>query len=176
MTALPIILFDDQVLREKAKPIKKIGPQHRELAENMAATLQGAGGIGLAANQVGVTERLIVVDFDSEENRSKNGKEHRLQALINPEVLDESPTDDVLEEGCLSLPNISGDIWRPTWIRYRYQDVQGHVREEEASGLLARCILHEIDHLDGVLIIDRMAPDIRRKLAGKLRKLRETRV
>jgi len=175
MTALEIIIYDDPVLREKAKPIKRVAPRHAELAAGMTEAMFGAKGIGLAANQVGVTERLIVIDGDPEESK-KNGKGRHARAMINPEVLEESKDDNVYEEGCLSLPDIRGDIWRPTRIRLRYQDLEGRVHEEEARDLVARCILHEIDHLDGVLIIDRMTPDARRKLAGKLRKLREARV
>ena len=95
--------------------------------------------------------------------------------MLNPEILEEGAADDVLNEGCLSLPEIEGDVWRPTHIRFRYQDLAGVAIEREADGLLARCVLHEVDHLNGILFIDRLAAPERERLAGKLAKLRKLR-
>jgi peptide deformylase len=141
----------------------------------MAEAMYAARGIGLAANQVGLIERLIVLDAEWTDRKTKadKGQERHPIALINPEILDESIEDDQSAEGCLSLPEMEGNIWRPSRIRYRYRDLTGRAIEAEATGLLARCIQHEIDHLDGVLFIDRMTPDAREKLAGKLASLRE---
>ena len=175
MAKLEIKIYDDPVLREKAKPIERIEERHRQLARDMAETMYDSRGIGLAANQVGVTERMIVVDVTWSERDGKKAQAFNPTAMINPEVIEEGTRDEVSSEGCLSLPELEGDVWRPTRIRYRYQDLEGNVVEREATDLLARCIMHEIDHLDGILFIDRMSPEKRQKLAGKLTKLRQSR-
>ncbi len=176
MAPLDIHTYDDPILRETARPIETITDRHRSLAADMSKTMYEANGIGLAGNQVGVTERVIVVDVDWVA-RSEEAREPIRQPvpMINPEVFEEDDEDDVFKEGCLSLPEIQGEVWRPMWIRYRYTDLDGRIREQKADGMLARCILHEVDHLNGVLFIDRMAPNERRKLAGKLSKLRRAR-
>jgi peptide deformylase len=175
MAKLEIKIYDDPVLREKARPIKRIEERHKQLARDMAETMYGARGIGLAANQVGATERLIVVDVTWSERDGKKAQPLSPTVMINPEVLEEGTRDELSSEGCLSLPELEGDVWRTTRIRYRYQDLEGNVVEQEATDLLARCVLHEIDHLDGILFIDRMSPDGRERLAGKLAKLRKSR-
>lgn len=174
MPLLPIRIYDDPVLRATAQPIAQVEERHRLLARDMAETMYEARGIGLAANQVGVLERVIIVDVDWSEKRGKAAGRNPI-AMFNPEILEESVEDDTYEEGCLSLPEILGDVWRPIKIRYRYLDQAGRVVEAEAEDLQARCIQHEIDHLNGVLFIDHMEPVARQKLAGKLAKLRESR-
>ena len=173
MATLKIRTYGDPVLREKARPVTAITERHRQLAHDMAETMYQGRGIGLAANQVGETDRLVVVDVDWPDHEDKKGYQPSPTFMFNPEVLEESPEDEHCKEGCLSLPGIDGEVWRPLWIRYRYQDMNGQWQERKASDLLARCILHEIDHLDGRLFIDRVAPDSRRQLAGKLGVLRE---
>lgn len=174
MALMEIKLYDDPVLREKARLIAAVEERHRQLGADMAETMYAAHGIGLAANQVGLTERIIVVDVDWPEVDSDDWRDYQPTVMINPEVLEESADDDVYEEGCLSLPEINGEVWRPVSIRYRYTDLDGVTHECEASDLQARCIMHEIDHLDGILFIDRMATEPRRGLAGKLAKLRQS--
>ncbi len=175
MPTLPIRFYDDPVLRQTARPIASVEPRHRELAANMAETMYEASGIGLAANQVGVLERIIIVDTGWPRRADDDEQPlRRPRAMINPEVLQESDQDDAYEEGCLSLPGINGDVWRSIRIRYRYTDLDGQTHEAEAQDLEARCILHEIDHLNGVLFIDRMTTQARRALAGKLQRLRRS--
>lgn len=174
MPTLPISYYGQSVLREQARPIEKISERHRQLARDMAETMYEARGIGLAANQVGVLERLIVVDVDWSDRKSKKEVQPRAPiAMINPELIEESVEDDVYCEGCLSIPEIDGDVWRPFKIRYRYTDLAGDRVEETAEGLKARCIQHEIDHLNGTLFIDHLTPETRGKLAGKLTALRQ---
>jgi peptide deformylase len=176
MAQLEIFTYDDPVLRETARPITAVQPRHRQLGRDMAESMYASRGIGLAANQVGLTERIIVVDVDwpkSEDRR--DGPAYQPRVLVNPEVLEAGDEDDPYVEGCLSLPGIEGEVWRPTRIRYRYLDLEGKPVEAEAQGLLARCIQHEVDHLNGILFIDRMEAEERERLAGKLAKLRRTR-
>jgi len=176
MNKLDIKIYDDPLLREKARPIEAITAGHQQLAAEMAETMYQDRGIGLAANQVGVPERMIVIDVEwSEKRNGKNAHPPNPIAMLNPEILEEGTEDDVLNEGCLSLPEIEGDVWRPIHIRFRYQDLAGVAIEREADGLLARCVLHEVDHLNGVLFIDRLAAPERERLAGKLAKLRKLR-
>lgn len=172
MAKLNLFYYDHPVLRETAQPIESITDRHRELARDMAETMYHHNGIGLAANQVGVTERIVVVDVDWPD-QPKRQKRTPL-VLINPEIIDESIEDEIYSEGCLSLPEINGDVWRAIRIRCRYQSLDGQIQEIEAEGLKARCILHEVDHLNGTLFIDRMDPDERQKIAGKLNQLRKT--
>lgn len=175
MAKLEVRIYGDPVLHQKARPIETITAEHQKLAREMIETMYEYRGIGLAANQVGVTERLIIVDVTWSDRDGKKGQGRNPIAMVNPEVLEEGVQDDVLSEGCLSLPEIDGDVWRPTRIKFRYQTLEGKVIEREATDLEARCIMHEVDHLNGILFIDRMAPDEREKLAGKLSKLRKTR-
>jgi peptide deformylase len=173
MGRLEVRLYGDPVLHETARPITQITDEHKKLAADMAETMYESRGIGLAANQVGITERIIVVDVFWSEKRNKQPQGRNPIAMINPEILEEGIEDDVLAEGCLSLPEIEGDVWRPTEIKVRYQTLDGKIVERTATELEARCIQHEIDHVNGILFIDRMAADAREKLAGKLAKLRK---
>lgn len=173
MALLDVKIYGNPVLREKAKPIEKIEEHHRQLARDMAETMYRTHGIGLAANQVGLTERIVVIDIDWPDANGKDWHSHRPTTLINPEILDESVEDASREEGCLSLPGINGEVWRPQRIRYRYMDLDGQTHEEEAEGLMACCVQHELDHLNGVMFIDRMEAEARRALAGELKRLRQ---
>lgn len=140
-------LKDDPVLRKKAKPIKNPSdPLIRQLAEDMAATMYKAPGVGLAAPQVGESKRILVADC---------GEEHGgLYVLINPKVL-ESDGTQVGIEGCLSFPNLYGDVERAEKVIVKAQDLTGRWFKVEAHGLLSRCFQHEIDHLDGILFVDK---------------------
>lgn len=171
-----ILTYDDPVLREKAQPVGEITDEHRAKLDAMAETMYSGRGIGLAATQVGLLERMIVVDVEwSEKRNGRNAQPPSPIQMINPEIIEIDDQDQVMSEGCLSLPGIEGDVWRPTWIKLRWQDPSGESVEAEAKGLLARCIQHEIDHLDGILFIDRMEPAQRPRIAGKLAKLRRLR-
>ncbi len=161
---MDIFIYDDPVLRKKAEPIKAITERHRELAKEMAEAMYAASGIGLAGPQVGVLERIILVDVEWSHGEEDNPNPRRPITMINPEILEETVEDDVYKEGCLSIPGLEGDVWRPIGIKVRYQTLEGESVEIEAEDLFARCIQHEIDHLDGILFIDRMPPKERKKL------------
>lgn len=161
---MDIYIFDDPVLRKKAKPIKTITERHRDLAREMAETMYAASGIGLAGPQVGVLERIILVDVEWGRGDEDDPVPRQPITMINPEILEETVEDDVYKEGCLSIPGLEGDVWRPVGIKVRYQTLEGETLEIEAEDLFARCIQHEIDHLDGILFIDRMPPKERKKL------------
>lgn len=161
---LPILLVPDARLRAKARPI---GPadaaQVRDLAPRMLASMYDAPGIGLAAPQVGVGLRLCVVDLQKEDARAP-------MVLVNPEVIAASTELAMREEGCLSLPGQFAEVTRPARVKVRYQDLGGARREIEADGLLATCLQHEIDHLDGVLFVDHLSALKRNMMLRKLAK------
>jgi peptide deformylase len=156
-----VIKFGDPVLKSKASPVRDFGPELRAEVERMVAIMRDGMGVGLAATQLGVLRRLLVFQA---------GADSEPTALINPEIEWLSNEVVVAEEGCLSLPRVSMDVERPLHARFSGLDIDGESIEIEASGLEARVLQHEIDHLDGVLILDR-APRAQRK--GALRALRE---
>lgn len=156
-----VVKFGDPVLKSKASPIREFGPELRAEVERMIGIMRGAMGVGLAATQVGVLRRLLVFQA---------GPDSEPTALVNPEVEWLSDEVVVAEEGCLSLPRVSMDVERPLHARFSGLDVDGEPVRIEASGLEARVLQHELDHLDGVLILDR-TPRAQRK--GALRALRE---
>jgi peptide deformylase len=156
-----VVKFGDPVLKSKASPVREFGPELRAEVERMIEIMHGAMGVGLAATQVGVLRRLLVFQAGSDSEPT---------ALVNPEVEWLSDEAVVAEEGCLSLPRVSMDVERPLHAIFSGLDVDGEPVRIEASGLEARVLQHEFDHLDGVLILDR-APRAQRKAA--LRALRE---
>ena len=156
-----VVKFGDPVLKSKASPITTFGPDLRVEVERMIEILRDGFGIGLAATQLGVLRRLLVF---------QSGPESEPTALINPEVEWLSEEIAVAEEGCLSLPNVSMDVERPLFARFSGRDAEGEQIVIEASGLEARVLQHEIDHLDGVLILDRTTREQRK---AALRALRE---
>jgi peptide deformylase len=156
-----VVKFGDPVLKSKASPVREFGPELRAEAERMIAIMRDGMGVGLAATQVGVLRRLLVFQA---------GADSEPTALVNPEIEWASAEVVVAEEGCLSLPRVSMDVERPLHARIGGRDIEGDEVRIEASGLEARVLQHEIDHLDGVLILDR-APRPQRKAA--LRALRE---
>lgn len=148
MTKLSIITLPDPLLRSKSAPVEQIDDATRRLIDDMLETMYAAPGIGLAAVQVAVPRRLLVLDVtDKEEPRNPI-------AMINPEVLKLGEATRVYEEGCLSLPDVLVDIERPASLTVRYLDREGRQQVLDAEGLLATAIQHEMDHLDGRLIID----------------------
>ncbi len=148
MTKKKIIIEPDPILRKKSQPVEKIDSQLKLLMNNMLETMYAAPGIGLAAVQVGVLRRAIVIDI-SKESENKNPL-----FLINPEIKFKSKNTSVYEEGCLSLPGHFAEIERPSECILNFVDLEGRKKEIKAKGLLATCIQHEIDHLDGILFID----------------------
>ena len=158
---LEIRVLGDPVLRKRADEIESVDGELRELAERMFETMYTAEGVGLAAPQVGVSRRLFVVDIQE--------SEHERHAVVNPVIVDRSGSERA-EEGCLSLPGLSAEVERSVQIVMEGEDLDGRPLRIEASGLLARVIQHEIDHLDGVLFIDRLSPIKRRMLLTKWRR------
>ena len=152
MSVLPVYLYGTEVLRKKAKPVTKIDNDTIKLIIDMFETMHKAEGIGLAANQVGSLERVIVIDVSDMEGY----EEVKPLTLINPEVVERVGTCP-MEEGCLSIPEVRDEVERDEQITVKYRDTNFHVQKLEAGGIFARVILHEIDHLDGVLFIDRIA-------------------
>jgi peptide deformylase len=148
MTVHKIVLLADPVLRQKASPIDRVDDGIRQLLDDMVETMYEAVGIGLAAPQIGISKRLIVMDCAKDDNPPEIWK------MINPEIISRSEETTKMEEGCLSIPGYNGDVTRPAEVRVRYMDIEGNSQEMTATGLLAACVQHEIDHLDGVLFID----------------------
>ena len=150
MAVLPIIHVPNDVLRQTAKPVLDVTNETRQLLDDMAETMYDAPGIGLAANQIGSLERLIVMDCGSDDAPE-------LWQMINPEIIWSSDETAKLEEGCLSIPGHNAEVTRPAIVRARYTNIDGIEQEMEAEGLLAACIQHEIDHLNGVRFIDHLS-------------------
>ena len=164
MAQLPIITAPDPRLKIKARPVPAVDDKIRRLMDDMLDTMYGAIGIGLAAPQVGQSSRVIVLDV------AREGEKPQPLQLANPEILWRSPELTTDNEGCLSLPEHYAEVTRPAKIRLRYLDYQNEIREIEASGLLAMCLQHEIDHLDGVLFVDHISSLKRGMILRKLAK------
>src|ERR1019366_6967107 len=147
MALRDIIILPDKRLRLVSEPAKKIDPELRLLVEDMFDTMYEAPGIGLAAIQIGVPKRVIVMDL------AKKDEPKEPRVIINPQLLWRSQERTIYEEGCLSIPEFYEEVERPAMVRVKFLDVTGAEQELEASGLLATCLQHEIDHLDGVLFI-----------------------
>ena len=168
MTLREIVIVPDPVLRAKANPVEKIDDEVRKVLADMAETMYAAPGVGLAANQVGILRRFIVVDTVWREGQTAPRDP---LMLINPEVVWSSEERSVWNEGCLSIPEQYAEIERPARVRVRYQDIQGVTREVEGEGLLSHCLQHEIDHLNGVLFIDYLSSLKRNIILRKVRKI-----
>ncbi|WP_027135527.1 peptide deformylase [Geminicoccus roseus] len=169
MALLPILEVPDPRLRQKARPVAAVDARVAALLEDMLETMYAAPGIGLAAPQIGVDERIVVVDVAAKE------EEPNPIRLINPEVVETSGEPVEAEEGCLSLPNQFAPVKRPSQVTVRFLDEAGREQRIEADGLLARCLLHEIDHLDGILFTDHLSRLKREMLMKKLDKQRRQR-
>ncbi len=151
MAIKPIQFVPDPVLRKSALPVENITDKTLQLLDDMAETMYDAPGIGLAGPQVGELKRLIVMDCSRDDEKSE------LWQMINPEVIELSEDNSTLEEGCLSIPGHTADVSRPDWIKCRFTDIKGKEQQIKAEGLLAACIQHEIDHLNGILFIDHIS-------------------
>lgn len=159
---LPILHYPDSRLFTKAKPVTAVDERIRTLVADMARTMYEAPGIGLAATQVDVHERVVVIDISEEANQ--------LQVLINPEIVWRSDERAVCEEGCLSVPGVYDKVERAERVRVRALDQHGQSREFEAEGLLAVCVQHEIDHLDGKVFVEYLSPLKQSRIKTRLRK------
>ncbi|MEQ8820747.1 MAG: peptide deformylase [Sumerlaeia bacterium] len=172
MAILEIRKYGDPVLREKAAPVNGASDDLRAFLHDMAETMYAANGIGLAANQVGDLRRVLVIDPGEEERDKRPARTPNPQFFLNPEILDSSTEDGPYTEGCLSIPELEGEVYRPLKIRLRWTTLDGETREADFDGITSRVLQHEIDHLDGILFIDHMGTVKRKLLAGKLNKLR----
>jgi peptide deformylase len=163
MALREIIVLPDKQLRLVSKPIEKVTAEVRKLADDMFETMYAAPGIGLAAIQVAQPLRLITMDEDGE-------SQPRPRVFINPEILSSSEEMSVYEEGCLSIPEYYEEVERPAQVRIRFTDLDGKLHEEDAEGLFATCIQHEIDHLNGVLFVDYLSKLKRDRVLKKFAK------
>ncbi len=165
MAILPIRNYPDPVLRETAKPVTVIDADLRTLAQDMIETMKDANGIGLAAPQVGVSLRMVVVDFDPE-----NGDP---RVLVNPVITRRSGRKQLGEEGCLSFPGLRSRVKRTPSLIVEAQGLDGKMAAHEAEGLAARAVQHELDHLDGFLFVDKVGPSDKQSLQKDLEELEE---
>ncbi len=164
MTIRKILTEPDPVLRQKSQPVDKVDDTIRKLMDDMLETMYGAPGIGLAAIQVGVPKRIIVLDI------SKDPEKKEPMYFVNPEIISASEKDATYEEGCLSVPGQFAEIDRPDSCIIKYLDYNGNSQELKADGLLATCIQHEVDHLEGILFIDYLSKLKRSMITKKLSK------
>ncbi len=158
---LKVLTYDDEFLKKKSENIEKIDKDIKKLAQDMYETMYFANGIGLAAVQVGVLKRLFVIDVP----------EFGKFEMINPRIIEKSKETSIYEEGCLSLPGIGNEVERSQSITIEYLDLDGNKKTLKATDLLATCIQHEYDHLEGILFIDRLPPEKRLKKIKEFTKL-----
>jgi len=166
MSLLPILVAPAPCLKQKAAPVAEVTDRVRKLMNDMLETMYAAPGIGLAAPQVGVSERILVIDI------SKDGEPKAPRRIVNPEITWVSDEDSIYEEGCLSVPEHYAEVTRPARVRVKFQDETGAVKEEEFGELMATVIQHEMDHLDGILFIDHLSNLKRNMILRKLSKSR----
>ena len=164
MSVRKIIVEPDTILRKKSEPLHQVNDETRKLLDDMLKTMYSAPGIGLAAVQIGILKRVIVIDISKKEEK-KNPI-----FLINPEITFQSKETSIYEEGCLSLPGYFAEIERPAKCKINYIDYHGKKAELEAQGLLSTCVQHEIDHLNGILFIDYLSKLKKDMIIKKLKK------
>jgi peptide deformylase len=168
MAKLPIVTLPDPILRTRSAPVERVDDELRRLADDMLETMYAAPGVGLAGIQVAVPRRVVVLDVSDE------GDGPQPLVLFNPQIVSLGPDTRVHEEGCLSIPDVRIDIERPSTLTLRYLDREGAECELQADGLLATAIQHEVDHLDGKLIIDFLSSLKRDMVVRKFKKLART--
>ncbi len=164
MAVREILVLPDKRLRQVSEPVKKIDAGIRALVDDMFETMYDAPGIGLAAIQVGTPKRVITLDL------AKKDDPREPQVFLNPEIVWSSDDKATYEEGCLSIPEFYDDVERPAQVKVKYLDLEGEPHEMEANGLLATCLQHEIDHLNGVLFIDHLSKLKRDRVLKKFTK------
>lgn len=169
MKRYDIVLAPDAVLKTKCDPFERIDDETRTLMDNMLHTMYDAEGIGLAAPQIGITKRVLVLDVEQGEDEDSGNP----MVFVNPEIIWSSDEPNIYNEGCLSIPTHFAEIERPKMIRVKYLDYDGKQQEIEADGLLATCLQHEIDHLDGILFIDYLSNLKRNIIIKKMKKMKK---
>lgn len=168
MTIYPILIAPEDCLRAEAVPLDAVDAEIQKLMDDMLETMHNAQGIGLAAPQIGISKRVIVCDVSADKEAPQPLK------MANPELVWASEETQASEEGCLSLPGQSAEVTRPTKVRVKYLDESGNAQEIEADGLLAVCLQHEIDHLNGVLFIDYLSRLKREMIMKRVRKIKKS--
>jgi peptide deformylase len=168
MTIKPLIILPDPLLRQVSKPVERVDSDLQRLADDMLETMYDAPGIGLAAIQIGVARRMLVIDV------AREGEEKQPLVFINPEIVSSSDERSVYEEGCLSIPDYYAEVERPATVGVKYLDRDGKEQTMEADSLLATCLQHEIDHLNGVLFIDHISRLKREMVIKKFTKAAKT--
>lgn len=169
MTIQPLVLLPDNLLRDKSNKIERIDDELIKLSNDMIDTMYDAPGIGLAAIQIGIARRMVVIDVSRDED------EKNPTVFINPEIVQSSDERSTYDEGCLSIPDYYAEVERPAQITVKYLDLSGKEQLLEADGLMATCLQHEIDHLDGVLFIDYLSKLKRNMVIKKFTKLAKQR-
>ena len=177
MAVLPLVIAPDERLSQRSEPVKEVNDEIKKLAEDMLETMYANNGIGLAAVQVGVMKRVIVVDvewgssrYEGDDKETKPGKPI---VLINPEIVGESDDISTYNEGCLSFPDQYSEVTRPEVVTIRYLDKDGKEQTKKVDGLLATCIQHEIDHINGVVFVDHISKLKRDMILRKLKKAKK---
>jgi peptide deformylase len=165
MAVRPLIILPDPLLKRVSAPVDAVTDEIRSLMDDMLETMYAAPGIGLAAIQIGVPRRVVVMDLVKDEEKPKDP-----QFFVNPEIIWASEETTEYEEGCLSIPEVFENVTRPKAVRIRYLDRNGIVQEHDCEGLMATCIQHEIDHLNGVLFIDHISRLKRERVVKKFAK------
>jgi peptide deformylase len=171
MSILPILEVPDPRLKTISTPVNVFDDELKRLVDDMFETMYAAPGIGLAAIQVGVPKRLLVIDLQEPGDDGEAVPDPRV--FVNPEILDPSDDYAAYNEGCLSVPDQYAEVERPAAIRARWQDIDGNVHEEAMEGLMATCLQHEMDHLEGILFIDHLSRLKRQMVLKKLEKYRK---
>lgn len=169
MSIKPLVILPDPLLRQVSMPVERFDADLRKFSADMLDTMYDAPGIGLAAIQVGEPLRILVIDL------AKEDEPKAPQIFINPQILSSSDERNVYEEGCLSIPDYYAEVERPAQVRISYVDIDGKQHEVAAEGLLATCLQHEIDHLNGVLFIDHISRLKREMVMKKFKKLAKDR-
>ncbi len=181
MATVTVLTYGNDTLHKVSKPVERLTAEDREIISSLGQTMYAQHGVGLAAPQVGVLKLILVLDVDQVQQQSAKSSDagqsqkiaRNLQVFINPEIIWESKEDEPFTEGCLSVPGIEAEVYRPVRIRLRYYDVNFERKELEADGLLARVLQHEVDHLNGKLFIDRVSGMKRFLMASRLNRLKK---
>jgi len=176
--SLEIRIYGDEILREASVPVEKVDDEVRGLADEMIKTMREENGVGLAAEQIGRTEAICVVEIPAEYDTDENGERINPDVtmplvLVNPELIEASKGTDVAEEGCLSFPGIYAPVQRHVEVKVKYLDLEGREQVLHLKKFVARAVQHEMDHLKGVLLVDRMSQIKKIALRGQLKRMRQ---
>lgn len=172
MSILPITVYGDKILRKKVELVTQVDDKTIELIKFMFETMRNANGIGLAANQVGVNKSIFVIDISPVENYEK----YKPITMINPRILEKSEETIVIEEGCLSIPDIRAEVIRPKEITIKYQDIDLTEQQIDADDLYSRVIQHEYDHLKGILFTDLLSEELKKQFKKPLNKIQKRKI